>query len=414
MSRFSRVLNNLTQRPLSSLAKINPENIAFLGLGNLAAKIGPRLILDAENSQKIIGYSPSGRQTPYANTFTNIARTLQSTDLKYVFYMFKPQHWDTKLKTEIQVALQHHTTRPLIVSVLAGLGIKELGCDICCMPNVLSKVGRSYTFAIADESVTEKQKLQFAYDCRNMGPILWVSEPRDMHLAVACSGSAPAYIMHGMSVAVNIAKLSGNSHEEATNLVIDEVQNSANMLRDEFANNATVNWDRLYSEASQDQFKVFILRSIEAYCRAMQKLGLPRDTSYDVAWNTVLGTTELIRERFHEHQAEQQNKAEEQEDYTKEPFKITKVMAEIMSKGGTTRKAIDVAEAAKFEIFDSEQQLDDFAFSMLNAAYQRSIEMQNESKKKALALTELSIYAENKNNTRGDFAIISSITPRSR
>lgn len=405
MSKLSRAFNSIAKRPTSTLMKIEPENIAFLGLGNLAAKIGPRLTL---NSNKIIGYSPSGRQTTYANTFTSIAHALQSTSLKYVFYMFKPQHWDLELKNEIEDALEHHAVRPLIVSVLAGLGIKELGCDICCMPNVLSKVGRSYTFAIAADSVTNKQKEQFAYDCRNMGPIFWVNEPRDMHLAVACSGSAPAYVMHGMSVAVNIAKLGGSSHEEALDLVINKVRHAANLLRYEFENNDTFCWDRLYSAASKDQYITFIIKSIEAYCNAMQSLGLARDISYDVAWNTVLGTTELIHERLQEHNIKQEGK----KPLDRKTFYISDVMAEIMSKGGTTRKAIDVAEGANFDIFKTVQKLNNFALSMLSAAYDRSIEMQNESKKKASPLSEYSIHAYKATNVHEDnFKVMSQIIP---
>ena len=397
MPRFSRadISMALVNRAASPLMKINPREIAFLGLGNLAAKIGPKLILDGKD-KKIRGYSPSGRQTSYANTFSSIESTLQNTNLKYVFYMFKPQHWDTALKAQIENALSHHAQRPIIISVLAGLGVKELDCDISCMPNVLSEVGHSYTFANAKESVTEEQKLQFAYDCRHMGPMLWVKDPFDMHLAVACSGSAPAYVMYGMSVAVNFAKLSGIGHAEAIELVINKVKASANLLRNEFASNAIISRKSLYAAAANDQYITFILRAIEAYCVAMQDLGLQQAIANDVAWNTVLGTAELINKRFKENRK----------------LEITDVMAEIMSKGGTTRQAIDVAESATFAIFNSEEQLNKFAYSMLNAAYQRSIAMQKTSKKKSSSLVELSFLAEKSQDENGDSALMNlSILP---
>lgn len=389
MLKLTRLFNSkaLAKRAPSDLAVVTSQRIAFIGLGNLANKIGPRLLIDSPENL-ISGYSPSGRQRSYAFTHPTIEATLANTNTSHVFYMFKPQHWNNKLKQQIHDAMNHFTNPPVKVSVLAGLGIDELECDITCMPNVLSEVGFSYTFSNARYGLTDSQKQEFANICRHMGPIYWVSKPQDMHLAVACSGSAPAYIMFAMDKAVKIAKLAGLSHDESLKVVISKFKQAAETIKNESASFKCVNFENLYLKNSLDPYLALILKLMSAYCLAMQKLGLDVNVSYEVCWNTVLGTAKLIEKQFN----------------LNPKLNILTVMQEIMSKGGTTERAIAVAQTANFDILDSQTSLDEFMFNVLNAAYSRSIALQDLAKKKVNGLSDSSIFknteekAEQKDN----------------
>ncbi len=355
------------------IKRINVNQIAFLGLGNMAKKMALRIGNKNNPKDLIQGYSPSQRQIENILTHASIKETLNH-QLKYVIYAFKPKNWNENLKKEIYDVLQKHKERPIIVSILAGLGIEELDCDIVVMPNMLCEVGHSFMFAHARDNLVNKQKLEFEKMCENMGPIFWVNQASQMHMAVASSGSAPAYILFAMDKAVKIYELSGLSHQEARHKVIYTIKKATELLKSKIETNNAFIWDDIYKELTNNNQLIFILRMIEAYCNAMQELGLDIKTTYQVAWHTVFGTALLVESH--------------------PELEINTIIESIMSKGGTTERAIAVAKTATFDIFSSQETLNKFMLSMLKAAYDQSIFLKEQSKKKPSSLEGKSIFKE--------------------
>lgn len=344
-----------------SLKTIKPNQIAFLGLGNMASKIIARIADGNSNNTLIHGYSPSQRQLRHVLTHASIDETLNHP-LKYLFYAFKPANWDEKQKREINLALKKtNYPRPIIVSVLAGLGIDELNCDIVTMPNVLCEVGHSFIFAHAKDDLSASEKSEFAKICQNMGPVSWVNQAAEMHMAVACSGSAPAYFLFAMDKVHKIYQLTGISNQQARNKIIATIKDTTAYFGEKIYSGNCIIWDEYYKELRDKPEIIFALRAIEAYCHAMHKLGLEIQIAYQVAWHTILGTALLV------------------EKYP--TLDLEAMMQSIMSKGGTTEQAIAVARTANFDIFKCQTSLNDFFFSMLNAAYKQSKFLKEESKK---------------------------------
>lgn len=352
---------------------IKLSQIAFLGLGNMASKMIARIAyLNNNNNELIHGYSPSQRNLKHVLTHASIDETVNNP-IQYLFYAFKPKNWDENQKQAINSALQKTKyKRPIIVSVLAGLGIEELNCDIVTMPNVLCEVGHSFIFAHAKDDLTESDKNEFAKLCENMGHIFWVNQASEMHMAVASSGSAPAYVLFAMDKVTKIYQLSGLSSQKAREKIVTAIKDTTAYFKTKIDSKHLFLWDECYEELHRKPENILILRAIEAYCHAMHKLGLEIQTAYQVAWHTVLGTALLVE---------------------KHPeLELESMMQGIMSKGGTTEQAIAVAKTATFDIFKSQENLNDFFFSMLNAAYKQSVFLKEESKKNSSPLEKQSIF----------------------
>jgi pyrroline-5-carboxylate reductase len=344
-----------------NLGTIDLSKIAFLGLGNMANKMINRIADFNKNNGLIHGYSPGQRKVRHVLTHASIDEAL-NRPLKYLFYAFKPKNWDIKQKQAINFALQNtNYKRPIIVSVLAGLGIEELNCDIATMPNILCEVGHSFMFAHANDSLSESDRNEFTKLCENMGSVFWVNKSQEMHMAVACSGSAPAYFLFAMDKVIKMFELSGMSHKEAREKIINKIKYISDYFNKKIYSEKLIVWDECHAELSIYPDNILMLRVIEAYCNAMHKLGLDMRTTYLVAWHTILGTALYV---------EKHNTIE-----------LETMMHGIMSKGGTTEQAISVARRATFDIFSSQNSLNDFFFSMLNAAYNHSIFLKKESKK---------------------------------
>lgn len=356
---------------------IKYNQIAFLGLGKMANKMISRITNNVYNNVTLHGFSPSQRQIKHVLTHPSINETL-NRELDYIIYAFKPQNWDQNQRKAINLALKQTTKKPIIISIIAGLGIAELDCDIVTMPSFLCEVGHSFMFAHAKENFTKAQKFEVEVLFENMGPIFWVNSASQMHIAVASSGSAPAYVLFAMDMAIKIYELSGISKLKAKQDIINSIKIISDFFKTKIETGNEIIWEECYQELVNKNQQIFILRIIEAYCNAMHKLGLDMKIAYNIAWNTVLGTALLV----------EQNPETE----------LTSMIENIMSKGGTTEKAINVAKTINFEIFKSQDNLNDFVFSILHAAYNQSIFLQEQSKKKAKSIENQSIFKENIKN----------------
>lgn len=343
---------------------ISNSQIGFLGIGNMAqVMIGK---LNTNNAKELVkGFSPSQRQVKGVKTYANMQDLFNEKDLKILFYCMKPQSFNDKLKTEINKRLDKFTQRPITASCLAGLSREETDCDIVYMPNILAEEGHNVIFADCSNQFPEHKKSIFVNLFKNMGKIIWVKDPSDMHMAVASSGSAPAYVIIAMEKAAQILIASDIEEKQAKLAIINTfltvAKNFLNLVR---SSPQEISFAELYKSESLTIGEKLIIRGIGAYCYAMQQLGLDAKTSYLVAAETVYGTVKLMHKRMQENG---------NVDFYYERKKI-------MSPGGTTEAAMNVAEKASINIFTSQNNLNDFLTEVLKAAYNRSIELKEAKK----------------------------------
>ena len=137
----------------------------------------------------------------------NVQDHLQSAEL--IVLAIKPQ--DAKAAcTLIQTHCQTH--RPLIISIMAGLTVDQLGewLDpqlpiIRAMPNTPSAIQAGASGLFANRHCTLEQKNQAETILRATGIISWVAEEQDLATITALSGSGPAYYFYFMEIMEAVA-----------------------------------------------------------------------------------------------------------------------------------------------------------------------------------------------------------------
>jgi len=127
-------------------------------------------------------------------------------------------------------------TRPLMVSIAAGLGADTLdewlggGLPIVrVMPNTPSLVGKGAAGLFASESVTSAQKKMVQSVFEGIGIAVWVEDEALLHGVTALSGSGPAYFFLMLEALEAAATDAGVSAETARQLAIQTMAGAAEM-----------------------------------------------------------------------------------------------------------------------------------------------------------------------------------------
>jgi pyrroline-5-carboxylate reductase len=177
------------------------RRIGFLGGGNMARALIGGLIARGANAAEFSVGEPSAQ-----------ARQLLAQDFKVtvsadnhaaiagcalVIVAVKPQEAG-KVLGALAPALQ--STRPLLLSIAAGIRIASLGRwvgpgvpVIRGMPNRPALIGAGVTGAYAAPDVTAAQRELAAEVLSAAGQVVWLSHESDLDVVTALSGSGPAY-----------------------------------------------------------------------------------------------------------------------------------------------------------------------------------------------------------------------------
>lgn len=217
------------------------SQLTFIGAGNMASAIFAGLIDSGYPADAITATSPERQvlDTLHArygiNISTDNATAVSEADV--VILAVKPQ-----IMREVCEALQEavQISRPLIISVAAGLTIDTLGqwmgdtglAIIRCMPNTPAMVGEGAMGLYAANTVSEEQR-KLAGDLMSaVGIVEWVENETMLSAVTAIAGSAPAYFFYMIEAMEKAGVARGLPLETARRLSIQTAFGAAKMARE--------------------------------------------------------------------------------------------------------------------------------------------------------------------------------------
>lgn len=212
--------------------------IAFIGSGNMARSLILGLLNDNSSPLEIRVSDPDPNQLtamrqhwPEIKISTSNDEVALGADI--VVLAVKPQ-----IMREVAQALTAtcQTTRPLVVSVAAGIKIDALqqwlGGQlpiVRCMPNTPALVQAGATGLYANELVNTMQRNQAESILRSVGITLWFEQEQALDAVTATSGSGPAYFFLVMEAMQAAAQSLGLPAQEAHLLVVQTALGAAKL-----------------------------------------------------------------------------------------------------------------------------------------------------------------------------------------
>jgi len=179
-----------------------PDNIAFIGGGNMARSLIGGLVARGGNAATIRVAEPVDalrdalRDDFNAQTY---AQAIEATDGASVWLLaVKPQVMRTVCGDLSQRA---QAQQPLVISIAAGITATQLdrwlGGNVAvvrAMPNTPALLGAGITGLFANARVDAAQREQAAALLGAVGPTVWIDDEAQMDAVTAVSGSGPAYL----------------------------------------------------------------------------------------------------------------------------------------------------------------------------------------------------------------------------
>jgi len=177
------------------------KRLAFIGGGNMGRAIVGGLVASGHAPSRITVADPSAstrdelsQRYGVATTEDN-ARAVDGADL--VVLAVKPQQMGEMMQA-LRPALS--TSRPLLLSVAAGIRVAELSrwagpgiAVVRSMPNRPALLGVGATALYADAGATAEQRALAEQVLSVTGHVVWVADEGELDWVTALSGSGPAY-----------------------------------------------------------------------------------------------------------------------------------------------------------------------------------------------------------------------------
>ncbi len=208
--------------------------VAFIGGGNMAgALIGGMLQagfkpseievleIDAARSAEL-----TGRHS--VHTHRQPGEWLQATEI--VVLAVKPQQM-----REAAAAIHPHLTRPLVLSIAAGVRAQTIGDWLAtgkvvrAMPNMPAVIRAGITAAIALPDVSAGEKASADRILSAVGAVMWLDDEAMLDAVTALSGSGPAYIFYFMEAMQNVALELGFDETQARALTLHTFTGAAQL-----------------------------------------------------------------------------------------------------------------------------------------------------------------------------------------
>lgn len=211
--------------------------ISFIGAGNMASAIIGGMLDSGFKASNIWASAPNDDHLQSIRKRFGISVT---TDNRYcaqqadmVVLAVKPQAMADVCRDIAPIA---QNTRPLMVSIAAGLGTDTLdewlggGLPIArVMPNTPSLVGKGAAGLFANNSVSGAQKEMVQSVFEGIGIAVWVEDEALLHGVTALSGSGPAYFFLMLESLEAAATEAGVNPETARQLAIQTMAGAAEM-----------------------------------------------------------------------------------------------------------------------------------------------------------------------------------------
>lgn len=212
------------------------QNIAFIGVGNMAGAIIRGLIQNGYPADHITGTARSEeKRTGFAeelgiNMTHDNSQAVSNADV--IVLCVKPaQMADVVSGFKAEV-----TADQLYISVAAGLGLDSLAdwlgdvAIVRSMPNTPAQLGSGMTGLIANDKVSDAHKDWVNELFASVGDSLWVEDENQMHTVTALSGSAPAYFFRFLEAMIKSGQAQGLDEESCRKLASYTMLGAARMV----------------------------------------------------------------------------------------------------------------------------------------------------------------------------------------
>ena len=216
----------------------NPGRIAFIGGGNMARSLIGGLLRSGTRADSIAVAEPvaAAREAlahDFALTAHEHARDA-ATGAAVIVLAVKPQVMKA-VCTELADVVA--TTRPLLISIAAGIRIGQLrawlGADVPivrAMPNTPALIGAGASGLIANASTSAAQRAQAEAILGAAGRTVWIEREDLMDTVTALSGSGPAYFFLLVEALEDAAVAQGLPREAARTLAMQTCLGAGRML----------------------------------------------------------------------------------------------------------------------------------------------------------------------------------------
>ncbi len=214
------------------------EQIAFIGGGKMAEAILKRMIAgELVEPAQITVSEPVPERREYLESTYGIRTADRNRDAiqgaNIVILAIRPQVLD-------RVLLDLHdrlAPEVLVISIVAGARISTLrdGLNhariVRSMPNTPAQVGKGMTVWTATTAVTEENREHAQLILEAMGQAMFFHEEHYLDMATGLSGSGPGFIFLFIEALIDAGVHIGFTRQEATQLVLQTVEGSVELLR---------------------------------------------------------------------------------------------------------------------------------------------------------------------------------------
>jgi len=216
----------------------HPENIAFIGGGNMARSLIGGLIARGARAESIRVAEPvEVLRESLVNDFgvQVFATALEAAaDASLWVLAVKPQVMRTVCEGLADTA---RSGRPLLISIAAGITASQMqrwlggeNAIVRAMPNTPALLGAGVTGLFATAQVDAAGRERTERLLSSAGTTVWIDEEEKMDAVTAVSGSGPAYVFLLAEAMEQAAVAEGLAAESARALVLQTVLGAARML----------------------------------------------------------------------------------------------------------------------------------------------------------------------------------------
>ena len=203
----------------------SPQQIAFIGGGNMASAIIGGLLKQGLSASQIQVVEPFAEQRERLVAQFGVAvsaapdATLARANL--VVWAVKPQTFK-----EAAAQARPHVQQALQLSVAAGIRsdsiVSWLGNErvVRAMPNTPALVGLGQTGLFARPAVSAAERLAVEQVIQTTGDFLWLTNEADIDAVTALSGSGPAYVFFFLEAMIQAGIDMGLTREQAHKLAV--------------------------------------------------------------------------------------------------------------------------------------------------------------------------------------------------
>lgn len=213
------------------------QTVSFIGGGNMARSIIGGLVTAGWKAENIHVSDPADSQRKRLEQHSGVHIYQDNRPCaengKVIVLAVKPQ-----IMKQAVTSINHllRTTKPLIISIAAGIRIEDIIrwigetlSVIRVMPNTPALINNGVSGMLANVETSEYQQKIAESIMQSVGPVVWVRDEHDIDVVTGISGSGPAYYFKLMEIMINSAKAHGLGEETARTLVLQTALGAARL-----------------------------------------------------------------------------------------------------------------------------------------------------------------------------------------